>query len=104
MIFSVSDIPKLNRKGHSCKQACRFPLEYDAQDRPRRPHEITCYSVKYLAAHLKRETIETKLSLSYSTVRLAIRKLIKLLIIGLIHYIRPSIISFYTETFQCKYS
>ncbi|MEV9640589.1 hypothetical protein ABZ756_07805 [Mammaliicoccus sciuri] len=50
---------------------------------------IRCYSVKYLAAHLKHETIETKLGLSNSTVRRAIRKLIKLQIIERIHYIRP---------------
>ncbi|MDW0110926.1 hypothetical protein [Sporosarcina aquimarina] len=50
---------------------------------------IRCYSVKYLAAHLKHETIEKKLGLSNSTVRRAIRKLELLEIIGRIHYVRP---------------
>ncbi|WP_153732384.1 hypothetical protein [Sporosarcina obsidiansis] len=50
---------------------------------------IRCYSVKYLAAHLKHQTIETKLSLSNSTVRRTLRKLEKLQIIERIHYIRP---------------
>ncbi|EGQ27226.1 hypothetical protein HMPREF9372_0913 [Sporosarcina newyorkensis 2681] len=50
---------------------------------------IRCYSVKYLSAHLKHETMETKLGLSNSTVRRAIRKLIKLQIIARIQYIRP---------------
>ena len=48
--------------------------------------------MQYLAAHLKHETIETKLGLSNSTVRRAIRKLIKLRIIERIHYIRSVMI------------
>ncbi|MEK4025917.1 hypothetical protein [Sporosarcina sp. FSL W7-1283] len=50
---------------------------------------IRCYSVIYLAAHLKHQTIETKLSLSNSTVRRTLRKLEKLQIIERIHYVRP---------------
>lgn len=50
---------------------------------------IRCYSVKYLAAHLKHETIEKKLNLSNSTVRRTLRKLEKLQIIERIHYVRP---------------
>ncbi|MEK4023917.1 hypothetical protein [Sporosarcina sp. FSL W7-1283] len=66
-------------------------MECDEQDRPALLEMIRCYSVKYLAAHLKHETIETKLGLSNSTVRRAIQKLIKLQIIKRIHYIRPMI-------------
>ncbi|REB08557.1 hypothetical protein DVB69_05315 [Sporosarcina sp. BI001-red] len=50
---------------------------------------IRCYSVNYLAAHLKHQTIETKLGLSNSTVRRTLRKLEKLEIIERIHYVRP---------------
>ncbi|EGQ26812.1 hypothetical protein HMPREF9372_1203 [Sporosarcina newyorkensis 2681] len=50
---------------------------------------IRCYSVKYLAAHLKHQTIETKLNVSNSTVRRTLRKLEKLQIIERIHYVRP---------------
>ncbi|WP_153732113.1 winged helix-turn-helix transcriptional regulator [Sporosarcina obsidiansis] len=50
---------------------------------------IRCYSVKYLASHLKHQTIETKLGLSNSTVRRALRKLEKLEIIERIHFVRP---------------
>ncbi|WP_432355840.1 hypothetical protein [Sporosarcina sp. A2] len=50
---------------------------------------IRCYSVKYLAAHLKHETIEKKLSLSNSTIRRTLRKLEKLQIIERIHFVRP---------------
>ncbi|MBD7909240.1 DeoR family transcriptional regulator [Sporosarcina gallistercoris] len=50
---------------------------------------IRYYSVKYLAAHLKHQTIETKLGVSNSTVRRALRKLEKLEIIERIHYVRP---------------
>lgn len=50
---------------------------------------IRCYSVKYLAAHLKHETIEKKLGKANSTVRRAICKLEKLGIIERIHYVRP---------------
>ncbi|WOV84751.1 hypothetical protein PGH26_02155 [Sporosarcina jeotgali] len=50
---------------------------------------IRCYSVKYLAAHLKHQTIETKLGLSNSTVRRSLRKLENLEIIERIHYVRP---------------
>ncbi|MBD7908519.1 hypothetical protein [Sporosarcina gallistercoris] len=50
---------------------------------------IRCYSVKYLAAHLKHETIEKKLAVSNSTVRRSLRKLEKLQIIERIHYVRP---------------
>ncbi len=50
---------------------------------------IRRYSVKYGAAHLKRETIEKTIKKSNATVRRAIRKLEKLDIIERIHYIRP---------------
>ncbi|MBY0221608.1 hypothetical protein [Sporosarcina aquimarina] len=50
---------------------------------------IRCYSVQYLAAHLKHQTIETKLNISNSTVRHTLRKLEKLQIIERIHYVRP---------------
>ncbi|WP_432352928.1 hypothetical protein [Sporosarcina sp. A2] len=50
---------------------------------------IRCYSVKYLAAHLKHETIESKLGMSNSTVHRTLRKLEKLQIIERIHYVRP---------------
>lgn len=50
---------------------------------------IRCYSVKYLAAHLKHETIEKKLGMSNSTVRRALRKLENLRIIKRVHYVRP---------------
>ncbi|MDW0110717.1 DeoR family transcriptional regulator [Sporosarcina aquimarina] len=49
---------------------------------------IRCYSVKYLAAHLKHETLEQKLGLSNSTVRRTLRKLENLQIIERIHYVR----------------
>ncbi|ARK23787.1 hypothetical protein SporoP37_03115 [Sporosarcina sp. P37] len=50
---------------------------------------IRCYSVKYLAAHLKHETIEKKVGVSNSTVRRSLRKLEKLQIIERIAFIRP---------------
>ncbi len=50
---------------------------------------IRCYSVKYLAAHLKHETIEKKLGKANSTIRRAICKLEELGIIERIHYVRP---------------
>lgn len=50
---------------------------------------IRCYSVKYLAAHLKHETFEKKLGVSNSTVRRALRKLEKLGMIERISFIRP---------------
>lgn len=50
---------------------------------------IRCYSVKYLAAHLKHETMEKNLGVSNSTVRRSLRKLAKLGIIERIHFIRP---------------
>ncbi|WP_025783449.1 hypothetical protein [Sporosarcina sp. D27] len=46
-------------------------------------------SVKYLAAHLKHETIEKKLGKSNSIVRRTICKLGKLQIIKRIQYVRP---------------
>ncbi|REB07114.1 hypothetical protein DVB69_09665 [Sporosarcina sp. BI001-red] len=49
---------------------------------------IRCYSVKYLAAHLKHETIEKKLGKSNSTVRRAICKLENLQIIERIQFVR----------------
>ena len=50
---------------------------------------IRRYSVKYGAAHLKHETIETAIQKSNATVRRAIRKLEKLDIIERIQFIRP---------------
>ncbi|PIC63447.1 hypothetical protein CSV79_11675 [Sporosarcina sp. P13] len=50
---------------------------------------IRCYSVKYLAAHLKHETMEKKLQVSNSTIRRSLRKLVKLEIIERIHFVRP---------------
>ena len=50
---------------------------------------IRCYSVNYLAAHLKHETFEQKLKVSNSTVRRALRRLITLEIIERIHFVRP---------------
>ncbi|WOV83026.1 hypothetical protein PGH26_08725 [Sporosarcina jeotgali] len=50
---------------------------------------IRCYSVKYLAAHLKHETIEKKLGKSNSTIRRTLCKLERLQIIQRIQYVRP---------------
>ncbi|GKV65879.1 MULTISPECIES: hypothetical protein [unclassified Sporosarcina] len=50
---------------------------------------IRCYSVKFLAAHLKHQTIEMKLGLSNSTVRRSLRKLENLQIIERIQFVRP---------------
>ncbi|WP_339251793.1 hypothetical protein NSQ43_15920 [Sporosarcina sp. FSL W8-0480] len=50
---------------------------------------IRRYSVKYGAAHLKHETIETAIGKSNITVRRAIRKLVQLGIIEKVRFIRP---------------
>lgn len=50
---------------------------------------IRRYSVKYCAAHLKHETIETSIGKSNTTVRRIISKLEQLGIIERTHYIRP---------------
>lgn len=50
---------------------------------------IRCYSVKYLAAHLKHQTMEMQLGVSNSTIRRTLRKLEKLQIIERHHFVRP---------------
>ncbi|MDV6379504.1 DeoR family transcriptional regulator, partial [Sporosarcina sp. GW1-11] len=62
-------------------------IHYNAMNKTDRAvlEMIRCYSVKYLAAHLKHETMEKKLHVSNSTIRRSLRKLAKLEIIERIH-------------------
>ncbi|MDV6378190.1 hypothetical protein ORD22_08005 [Sporosarcina sp. GW1-11] len=66
-------------------------IHYNAMNKTDRAvlEMIRCYSVKYLAAHLKHETMEKKLGLSNSTIRRALRKLAKLEIIERVQFVRP---------------